>query len=165
LPGGSAPSARQGPVRSQNVLQQPPARSIANSCELDEDQLSCCLARRAAAPRKQHHVIVTLAWRAAAVVLTLAGTVLVALAWGSSGEPPMGETLAVALSGTASLALGVRLWLTQRADDVGGLTWWAVAVVAGAFVVLALAGVAPEWLAGAGIAAVLCGSVAWRAQV
>src|SRR3954465_10413777 len=80
----------------------------------------------AATPRKQHHVTVPLAWRAAAVVLTLAGTVLVALAWGSTGEPPMGETLAVALSGIASLALGVRLWLTQRADDVGGLTWSAV---------------------------------------
>src|SRR4051812_23239174 len=112
--------------------------------------------------RKQHHVTVPLACRGAAVVLTLAGTVLVALAWGSTGEPPMGETLAVALSGIASLALGVRLWLTQRADDVGGLTWSAVAVVAGALVVLALDGIAPEWLAGAGIAAVLFGAVAWR---
>src|SRR4051812_49932745 len=113
--------------------------------------------------RKQHHVPVPLACRAAAVVLTLAGTVLIALAWGSSGEPPMGETLAVALSGIASLALGVRLWLTQRADDVGGLTWWAVAVVAGAFMVLALAGVAPEWLAGARVAPRGFGSLALRA--
>jgi hypothetical protein len=110
-----------------------------------------------------HHVTMPLARRAAAVVLTLAGTVLIALAWGTSGEPPTGETLAVALSGLAGLALGAWLWFTKRADDVGGWIWWAVAVVAGAFLVLAFSGVAPGWLAGAGIAALLFGSVAWRA--